>query len=163
MKVSVLLDTSFLISLVDNTRTNHAIAAQYYKHLLLHECSMYLSSIVASEIAIKQSITDLPIKNFITIPFNIPHAIESGRIWNMLDGRDSGDNRSVIKDDIKIIAQALHEKIPFILTDDNKTFYKYCDRLRATNNLNIKAIKLSDGFLPSALGLDGQVEIEEFI
>ena len=43
MKVSVLLDTSFLISLVDNTRTNHAIAAQYYKHLLLHECSMYLS------------------------------------------------------------------------------------------------------------------------
>jgi PIN domain nuclease of toxin-antitoxin system len=162
MKVSVLLDTSFLISLVDSSRTHHSIAALYYKYLLTNECSMYLSSIVAAEIAIKQPITDLPIKNFITIPFNIPHSIESGRIWNMLDGRDSGDNRSVVKDDMKIIAQALHEKIPFILTDDVKTFYKHCERLRASNNLNIKAVKLSDGFTPSTLRLDGQTQLDDF-
>ena len=163
MKVSVLLDTSFLISLVNTTRTNHIVAAQYFEHLLSNNCNMYLSTIVASEISIKQPITDLPIKKFIPIPFNIPHSIESGRIWNMLDGRDSGDSRSVIKDDMKIIAQALHEKIPFVLTDDDNTFYKYCDRLRIKNNLNIKAIKLSDGFSPGALGLDKQTGIEAFV
>jgi hypothetical protein len=57
---------------------------------------------------------------------------------------------------MKIIAQALHEKIPFILTDDAKTFYKYCERLRSSNNLNIRAIKLVDGFDDTALRLDGQ-------
>jgi len=163
MKPSVLLDTSFLISLVDGQRANHDVAAQYYKLMLEQQSPIYFSAIVAAEIAIKQPITDLPLKNFRHIPFNIPHSIEAARIWNLLDGRDGGDNRAVVRDDMKIIAQALHEKIPFILTDDAKTFYKYCERLRLSNGLNIRAVKLSDGFDSGALRLDGQKDIETFI
>lgn len=80
MTVSVLLDTSFLISLVDRNRVHHNIAAQYYKLLLEQQAPIYFSAIVAAEIAIKQPITDLPLKNFRPIPFNIPHSIESARI-----------------------------------------------------------------------------------
>ncbi|WP_394753544.1 type II toxin-antitoxin system VapC family toxin [Crenothrix sp.] len=162
MTASVLLDTSFLISLVDRNRANHTIAAQYYKLLLEQQLPIYFSAIVAAEFAIKQAITDLTLKNFRSLPFNIPHSIESARIWNLLDGRDSGDNRVVIRDDIKIIAQALHENIPFILTDDAKTFYKYCERLRSSHNLNVRAIKLIDGFDSSALRLDGQKGLDCF-
>jgi PIN domain nuclease of toxin-antitoxin system len=159
MMVSVLLDTSFLISLVDSKRANHNIAKQYYKHILERQIPIYFSVIVASEFAIKQPLTDLPLNNFQTLPFNIPHAIKAAEIWNLLDGRDSGDNRAVIKDDMKIIAQALKENIPFVLTDDAKTFYKYCKRLQEQNNWNIKAIKLVDGFSSHSLRLDGQSDM----
>ena len=67
-----------------------------------------------------------------------------------------------IKDDMKIIAQALKENIEFVLTDDARTFYKYCERLRTANNWNIKAIKLADGFSSGSLRLDGQSDIESF-
>ena len=62
MKISVLLDTSFLISLVDRNRVNHNTAVLYYKLLLEQQTPIYFSSIVAAEIAIKQPITDLPLK-----------------------------------------------------------------------------------------------------
>ncbi len=162
MNPPVLLDTSFLISLVDHNRANHGVAAQYYKFLLEQQSPLYFSSIVAAEIAIKQPITDFPLKNFRFLPFNIPHSVEAARIWNLLGGHDPGDNRAVVRDDVKIIAQALREDIPFILTEDASTFYKYCERLRVSHSLNIRAIKLADGFDFSALRLDGQKSIEGF-
>jgi len=159
MKPSVLLDTSFLISLVDSKRVNHDTAKQYYKHILEQRLPIYFSAIVASEFSIKQPIEELELRSFRVLPFNIPHSKKSAHLWNLLDGRDSGDNRSVVKDDIKIIAQALCENIPFILTDDANTFYKYCERLHNIHNLDIRAIKLADRFDLSALRLDGQKDI----
>jgi predicted nucleic acid-binding protein len=162
MKGPVLLDTSFLISLVDQNRKNHNVAAQYYKFLIEQQIPLYFSVIVAAEIAIKQPITDFPLKNFRILPFNITHSIEAARIWNLLGGHDTGDNRAVVRDDVKIIAQALLDNIPFILTEDVSTFYKYCERLRTLHSLNVRAIKLVDGFDFSALRLDGQKNIESF-
>jgi predicted nucleic acid-binding protein len=136
MKVSVLLDTSFLISLTNNSgnRTNHKIASQYYRHLLDNKIPIYFSTIVAAEFGIKEAITDLPIRNFRIVPFNLKHSVDAASIWNLLNGHDAGDNRSVVRDDIKIIAQALHEKIPFILTEDANTSYKYCEKLRTLHH-----------------------------
>lgn len=155
MTAAVLLDTSFLISLVDGKRANHSIAAQYYRLMLEQQSPMFFSAIVAAEFAIKQPITDLPLKNFRCIPFNITHSTESARLWNLLV-RDSGDNRAVVRDDIKLMAQAAHESIPFILTEDASTLYKYCERLRDTGALRVRAIRLVDGFDSCALREDGQ-------
>ena len=156
MTASVLLDTSFLISLVASNRSNHAVAAKYYRLMLDQKLTMYFSAIVASEISIKQPITDFPLKNFRTVPFNIPHAIEAGRIWNALGPRDSGDARGAIRDDVKLIAQAAHESIPFIITEDASTLFKYCERLRSGGSLKVRAIKLADGFDANAFRIDGQ-------
>lgn len=156
MTAAVLLDTSFLISLVDGKRPNHSIAAQYYRMMIEQRCPMVFSAIVAAEFAIKQPITDLPLKNFRSIPFNIPHSVEAARLWNALGNRDSGDNRAVVRDDIKLMAQATHESIPFILTEDASTLYKYCERLRDAGVLRVRTIKLVDGFDSSALREDGQ-------
>ena len=155
MTVSVLLDTSFLISLVDQSRPNHKTSAQYYRFMLEQQFPMYFSAIVAAEFSIKQPITDLPLKNFRAIPFNVPHGKEAGRLWNAL-GRDQGDSRSVVRDDVKLIAQANHESIPFLLTEDASTLHKYCERLRIAGASGTKAVKLIDGFDASAFRLDGQ-------
>lgn len=156
MTASALLDTSFLISLVDGNRHNHAVAAKYYRLMLDQNVTMYFSAIVAAEISIKQPITDFPLKNFRTVPFNIPHAVEAGRIWNALGSRDHGDGRGAIRDDVKLIDQAAHESIPFIITEDVSTLFKYCERLRSAGSVKVRAIKLVDGFDASAFRLDGQ-------
>ena len=106
MKTAVLLDTGFLISLVDQKRPHHGVAAQYYRAMLEQQVPMYFSAIVAAEFAIKQPITDLPLHHSRSIPFNILHAQEAGHWWNALGKRDEGDARHIVRDDVKLIAQA---------------------------------------------------------
>jgi len=158
--VSVLLDTSFLISLVDQSRPNHNTAVQYYRLMLEHKVPMYFSAIVAAEFGVKQSITDLPLKHFRSIAFNIPHAQAAGHLWGALRSREDNSPRHVARDDVKLIAQAIHEAIPFILTEDAATLDKYCDRIQSAGLGKIRAITLAGGFDPRSLSGDGQQELE---
>lgn len=155
MSASILLDSSYLITLVDSTRANHLVAKQYYQWILENQIPMHFSTIVATELAIKQPITDFPLRNFRALPFNIDHSTEAARIWNALE-RDKSDSRSVVRDDVKIMAQAEMEGIPFILTEDANTLTKYCEQLRTRNLLKLRPIKLVDGFDDYAFQLDGQ-------
>jgi len=159
MSASVLLDTSFLITLVNAERPHHDVAVQYYRHMLQNNVTMCFSAIVASEFGIKQAITDLPLGNFRPLNFNVPHGQKAALVWNLLGSRDTGDLRPVVRDDVKLIAQASHEAIAFILTEDESTLYKYCERLRSAGHIQTRAIKLTDGFDANALNEDGQTGI----
>ena len=77
MTTSVLLDTSFLITLFKKSRANHETAVLYYRYLLQHNIPIHFSAIVAAEFGIKQSIADLPLGNFRVLNFNVPH----GNCW----------------------------------------------------------------------------------
>jgi hypothetical protein len=156
MSVSTLLDTGFLISLVDGRRPHHATAVQYYRHMLQNDVPMYFSAIVAAEFGIKQPITDLPLNNFRILNFNIPHAQKAAGLWNALGSRDTNDARQVVREDVKLIAQATHESIALILTEDANTLFKYCERLRQSAHSQTRAVKLADGFDANALREDGQ-------
>lgn len=158
MSVSVLLDTSFLISLVSEHRTHHAMATQYYRHLLKNNMPMIFSAIVAAEFGIKQPITELPLSNFRILDFNIPHGQKAANLWNALGQRDAGESRAVVRDDVKLLAQASHEGINFILTEDASTLHKYCERLRSSGHLRTRAITLKNGFDASVLRDDGQID-----
>lgn len=158
MSASVLLDTSFLISLVNENRIHHATAAQYYRHLLQNNIPMYFSSIVAAEFGIKQAIADLPLNNFRILNFNVPHGQKAAGLWNSLGQRDDGDDRAVVRDDVKLMAQASHEGIGFILTEDASTLHKYCERMRAAGVIQTRAITLQDGFDVNVLREDGQID-----
>lgn len=159
MSAGVLLDTSFLITLVNAQRNHHAVAKQYYLHLLNSGIPMRLSSIVASEFAIKQPLTELALNNFRPLDFNLIHAHEAARLWNALGQRDPGDARAVVRDDVKLLAQASREGIGFLLTEDASTLHKYCDRLRASGHVRTRAIVLAAGFDPGALREDGQRDL----
>lgn len=150
MSLSVLVDTSFLISFVDGSgrRKQHPVALEYYRYLLEKGIPIYLSSLVAAEFALRQPITDLPLRTFRVLPFNLTHAIQAAAL-NFKELRDPGDARTVVKEDIKILAQAAVEDISHVLTEDARTLYRYCDRLSADGKISTKAIKLVDGFDPS--------------
>lgn len=161
MSAGVLLDTSFLITLVNAQRPHHAVARLYYLHLLNSGVPMRLSSIAASEFAIKQPLSELPLNNFRPLDFNLAHAHEAARLWNALGQRDDGDARAVIRDDVKLLAQATREGIGVLLTEDASTLHRYCERLRLSGHISTRAIVLANGFDPNALSGDGQRDLFE--
>jgi len=159
LNTSILLDTSFLITLVDANRPHHSVAKEYYKLMIHDKHPMYFSTLVASEFSIKQSIEILPLSNFRQLTFGMTHAVMSAKLFNGLGQRDEGDKREIVREDIKLLAQATQEKIDFVITEDRSTFYKYCDRLRSAGLTQVRPIKLIDGFDPTSLDLSGQADL----
>ncbi|GAB2744518.1 hypothetical protein GCM10027019_25000 [Melaminivora jejuensis] len=143
--ISLLLDTSYLITLADPARAQHGVAVQYLRQALAHGCPLYRSAIVASEFQVGQAVTDLPLRTFHVLPFNIDHAMTAGNFMRALQ-RDPADDRVAVKDDIKLLAQMACESISHILTEDANTLVKYLDRLRGRALLDAQAIVLAQGF-----------------
>lgn len=142
---AILVDTSFLISLADPTRKHHDTAVAYFREALRRDVPLYLSAIAISEFVVKQSVTDLPLRNFVVLPFNIDHAMTTGLLMRGLR-RDVGDDRSAVKDDMKLIAQSICESLTHILTEDAQTMVKYVRRLSDEGQCSLKTILLADGF-----------------
>ncbi len=159
MKISCLLDTGFLISMVDAKRSNHATALKYFKYCVDQGHNISISTIALAEFSIKQSIQDLPLKFVRIMPFNIDDAEESARLDNFLD-RDSSDARQRFRDDVKMIAQANLASIAYILTEDASSLFKYCDRLKRNNEIFCRAINISDGFDDSLFNPSGQKSLD---
>ena len=142
---SVLLDTSFLISLSDPTRPHHTAAVGYYRECARRLVPMYLSTIVISEFQVKQAINDLPLRNFVVLPFNVDHAMRCGLILRQMS-RDPGDDRVKVKDDFKLLAQCDCESISHLISEDASTLAKYLERARDTGLATTRAVLLKDGF-----------------
>ena len=142
---SVLLDTSFLITWSDPTRANHAAAMAYYRECVRRQVPMYLSAIVISEFQVKQAINDLPLRNFVVLPFNVDHAMRCGLIIRSMT-RDPEDDRVRVKDDFKLVAQCDCESISHLFPDDASTLAKYLNRARDTGLAATKVVLLKDGF-----------------
>jgi len=155
------LDTGFLITLVDATRASHNAAREYYRYFLEAGMPLYLPTIVASEFGIKQPVTDLPLHNFKVLPFNLAEAIRCAGL-NPIDYRQKvGEGqRDAVKDDFKIIAQAEEQEALFLLTEDRNTMSAYCDRLSADGKINFKVVELSQGFDHSLINGSGQTEMQ---
>lgn len=127
----VLLDTSYLITLTDRKRPHHEVSVDYYRIFIDKSVAMYLSTIVASEFQVRQKITDLPLSNFLTLPFNIDHAVPAALLTaENLSKRPDDYERSAIKDDYKLLAQCQIEGITHFITDDEKCV-KLIRRLRS--------------------------------
>jgi hypothetical protein len=142
---SVLLDTSFLITLSDPARPQHAVAIDYYRECMQRRVPMYLSTIVISEFQVKQAINDLPLRNFVVLPFNVDHAMRCGLIIRNM-ARDPEDDRVRVKDDFKLLAQCDCESISHLISEDASTLAKYLNRAQTNGLASTKTILLKDGF-----------------
>jgi hypothetical protein len=154
---SVLLDTSFLISLSDPNRVHHETAKAYYREFIQRGVPMFLSTIVVSEFEVRQPITDLELRNFMVLPFNIDHARACGltlRDWQ----RDAGDDRVRVKDDLKLIAQCECQAISHLATEDGSWLIRAIDRLAAAGRVAPKPLLLKTGF-DAALFENGQTRL----
>ena len=160
MPAGVHLDTSFLITLTDNSRAHREAAQLYWRHFLENKIPIFLSTIVVSEFFMKQEIPPDILKCCIVLPFNWDDALRSAKLdWKRL--RPAGVVRGALKDDIKIIAQAAEADAEFVITDDAKSFYQYCKTFKDAGEIQCKAIKLEDGFDSTILTSDGQGNLFE--
>jgi predicted nucleic acid-binding protein len=155
---SVMLDTSFLITLLDAKRPHHDDAKQYFKLFVEQSYLIYISSIVVSEYCHKGHIEELPIKYVFLLPFNIPHAVKCAEL-DFKEHRVGGDSRDCAKDDFKILAQTACEGCDFIITDDTSTLFQYVAKLNSEGKLESRAIKLDDGFDIAFVNADKQRDL----
>jgi hypothetical protein len=160
MSDGVLLDTSFLISFADPARPHHAVAVQYFKFFASEGIPMFLSAIAASEFHQKQPVTDLPLDAIIVLPFNLVDAMRAAELDFTLYKGTPGVTRDALKDDFKLLGQVKANDIAFVLTEDDRSLYKFCRELRAKHVLSAHAVKLDDGFSKSHFAPDGQSDFD---
>lgn len=148
MQNSVFLDTSFLISLSVPARAHHEASKAFYQYFIDNNYVMFVSTIVLSEFCRKQPISDLPMKNFIVVPFNVTDALRAAEFAELLQNAQSGSSgsRDALKDDVKIIAQADMKQAGYLITENGSTMASYCEQLAAEECTIVQTIRSSGGF-----------------
>ena len=159
MSAGVVLDTSFLITLADPVRDHHQTAKSYWKHFLEQGITVFLPTIVVSEFCRKQEIPPDILKSCVVLPFNWDEAIKAAEMDITLFDRQ-GESSAALKDDVKIIGQAIVQDAQWLITDDKNTFYRYASNLQQAGKSQCKPIKLEDGFDLSFFEPDGQRSLD---
>ena len=152
----VIFDTSALIHFAASNKPYWQVARSYYQACLTLKIPMYLSSIVAGEFEIRQSIADLPIQSFRILGYELPHAIKAAHLFRLnerYDTNEHGDTRRIIINDLKILAQAEEENIACIVSADHRTLAKMADRLQRDGLSVTRVLILADGFDGQRLAL----------
>lgn len=124
--MGVLCDTSFLVCLNRPTEVLHENARGYLKYLMTEQVSLFVSTIALAEYAVRDQISNLPMRYLRVLPFNIDHAQRAGefaRIAFTKRGQLANDptQRVIIPNDTKMFAQAdVSSAITHYLTGDSK-------------------------------------------
>lgn len=151
--LKICLDTSYLISFADDTRPNHSTAVDYFRHCVANGHLFCLSTLVVSEFEVGQPTSDLPLQHFHIIPFNFRHAVRSADDHKVIKGLPAPDaaDRHVVRNDLKILAQADIEQCQVILTEDANTLTRWAAQLGRSNLCGVSPVLLKHGFRPDGL------------
>jgi len=122
---SVVLDTCFLINLVDANTEMHSEAVEYFRYFASRKIPMYISTISIAEYCVSGDLTGLPLKNLRIVPFNTPEAVLAGKYAGILfDARRRNEldvQRIVIPNDVKIFAAVQVCGARYFVTSDTKS------------------------------------------
>ena len=123
----VLLDTSFILRLLNSQDSIHEKALDYFNFFIRNENPMYFSTISIAEYTVGGAFEDLPLELLRIVPFNIDHAKEAGKLARTcLEARRSGyielDKRVIIPNDCKLFAQgSVLNDVKYFVTADVKS------------------------------------------
>ena len=145
MPAGVVVDTSYLITLADKKRAHYQEARRYWRHFTENALPIFLPTIVVSEFYIRQEIPAKILQACIVLPFNWDDALKAAGL-DFTKVKRTGESRDALKDDVKIIAQAIVKDAAWIITDDTKSFYKFAHALKDEGKASFHPIKLEDGF-----------------
>lgn len=127
MMHSVLLDTSFLIRLLNSNDSLHKNAIEYYKYFIENDIIMKFSTISIAEFCVRDEIENLPLKDLQIIPFNLDHAKTAGKFACSIFSQKNISQipirpRAIIPNDAKLFAQAhLDKSITHFITSDTES------------------------------------------
>jgi predicted nucleic acid-binding protein len=143
---SIMLDTSFCIRLMNNTDPLHQHALEYFLYFIKEKITMHVSTIVIAEYSVGDNPENLPLKNLQIESFDFMDAKTAGAFHKEIMSKRTtieDYNRSVIANDVKILAQLSTKKIDAIITKDVKSQKKYIDPLVSANMLSVKFFDLN--------------------
>lgn len=159
MPLRIMLDSSFVISFVTAEERNHEKTNKYFRYFVAENIEMQISSIVVSELELPAQTSVLPEKLFIFPPSNVEHA-QAASDLAVLFRREyfprGGSGRTQVKDDTKIIAQALSLELDFLISSDDQMVAR-CEWLRTVKGKALRSIDLNADFsLQPFVPSDGQ-------
>ena len=144
--VSVMLDTSFCIRLMDANDNLPAHALEYFRFFLQEKITIHLSTIVAAEYAVGDDPENLPLNNLQIETFDFRDAESAGLFHRELMGNKTniaGYNRRIIANDVKILAQIKNRKIDAIISKDVESITRYVNPLINSNLLSMRFVDLN--------------------
>ncbi len=116
--------------------------------------------IAALEFHQRQPVTDLPLDAIIVLPFNLTDAMRAAELDFTRFKGTPGVARDALKDDFKLLGQVKATDLGYIITEDARSLYKFCQELKAKNLISARAIKLEDGFNKSHFDPAGQHDFD---
>lgn len=125
--LSVLLDTSFFIRLLNHNDPLHYNAKGYYKYFLENDVIMKISTISIAEFCVRDEIENLPLDTLQIIPFNLEHAKIAGKFVRAIFQQKSITGiditpRAIIPNDSKLFAQCHVDKTSqYYITSDTES------------------------------------------
>jgi predicted nucleic acid-binding protein len=155
MPAGVLLDTSYLITLADRKRPHYKTARRYWREFAERAIPIFLPTIVVSEFYIKQEILPEILRACVVLPFNWSDALMAAKL-DFSGMARGGESRTALKDDVKIIAQAIVKDAAWVITDDTRSFYKFASKVKSEGKGDFRLIKLEDDFDLSVFDPSGQ-------
>lgn len=147
MVESVLLDTSFFIRLLNAEDPCHQSAVEYYKYFMENDITMKMSTIAIAEFCVKGSLTDLPVRNLMFVPFNMNHATKAGELMAVVYDEKQKRGalitpRTVVPNDTKMFAQAdVAEDIKYFCSADSEAV-KVHEIIKSRMKVNFKFIDI---------------------
>lgn len=127
----VMLDTVFVITLLDISNTNNENYRKYYDYFLQSKIPIYLSTIALAEFLVRGEMRHLPLKDLRLSSFDHTAAIKSGEmrrilLKNLNTSEETASPRTVIINDIKILSQVeTISNIDGFITGDTKGRKRY--------------------------------------
>lgn len=146
MNSKVMLDTSFLIRLMNHTDSLHKNAKDYYKYFLEKDYELVVSTIAIGEYSVGDSYSNLPLKNLQILPYNLDHAVKTGELAKFVfnnKGSLSLLNRNIIPNDTKLFAQTdLESDIKYYISSDSESKKVY-DLLKQNEIINFDFVDIN--------------------
>lgn len=144
---SILVDNSFVIRLLKSDDEYHKTVVEYFQYFLENNITLYLSTIVISEYAVGDNPDNLLALNaFQILEFDYGDAKISGDYYAFLkDNQDlrKTEERKVIINDLKLLAQIQNRGIDAFITKDQKMIPKMITPLKENKNLNFEYLDLT--------------------
>ena len=133
----VLADSSFLIALLNKGDAHHKSALEHFNFLVEKGVKFFLSPIVEAELTEDLQAADLPLLSSLkrlTFTFRDGDLASS---YRQKKHEKNGASRDCVKDDIKILAQAVINEMDALITADGKAISSIFEMLHpsAENHL----------------------------
>lgn len=121
----VLLDTSFFLRFLKTADPLFRNADDYYQYFMRNQQPLFISTVSIAEYCVQGQVDELPMKNLQVIPFNINHAIRSGKLAEIVFKEKNKlklTERNLIPNDTKLFAQADSQaEVGYYLSSDEES------------------------------------------